>query len=217
MFHVKHTYFAGLKTLILSNTACLEPSFTLRREPARYALDLAPGSDRYDKLLALAIAPQILTKETRIVFLLYRERARWSYNKTIRAHQPHSTPSSIKPRRRLHLNARASNVSLHFEHTYRSHPYFCRQQILSRNQNRQVHKNAPHAFVGQPRKNHQNLDKHCLFVAVSRKTSPQIAHIDTSKPVGIAARSPTPNDKTYRAVQARVYRSPALQPPPVYI
>lgn len=64
MFHVKHTYFAGLKTLILSNTACLEPSFTLRREPARYALDLAPGSDRYDKLLALAIAPQILTKET---------------------------------------------------------------------------------------------------------------------------------------------------------
>lgn len=117
MFHVKHTCFAGLKTLILSNTACLEPSFTLRREPARYALDLAPGSDRYDKLLALAIAPQILTKETRIVFLLYRERARWSYNKTIRAHQPHSTPSSIKPRRRLHLNARASNVSYHFRHT----------------------------------------------------------------------------------------------------
>lgn len=116
MFHVKHTYFAGLKTLILSNTACLEPSFTLRRESARYALDLAPGSDRYDKLLALAIAPQILTKETRIVFLLYRERARWSYNKTIRAHQPHSTPSSIKPRRRLHLNARASNVSCHFRH-----------------------------------------------------------------------------------------------------
>ena len=217
MFHVKHTYFAGLKTLILSNTACLEPSFTLRREPARYALDLAPGSDRYDKLLALAIAPQILTKETRIVFLLYRERARWSYNKTIRAHQPHSTPSSIKPRRRLHLNARASNVSLHFEHTYLSTPYFCRQQILSRNQNRQVHKNAPRSFVGQPRKNHQNLDKHCLFVAVSRKTSPQIAHIDTSKPVGIAARSPTPNDKTYRAVQARVYRSPAIHPPPVYI
>lgn len=95
MFHVKHTCFAGLKTLILSNTACLEPSFTLRREPARYALDLAPGSGRYDKLLALAIAPQILTKETRIVFLLYRERARWSYSKTIRAHQPHSTPSSI--------------------------------------------------------------------------------------------------------------------------
>ena len=31
MFHVKHTYFAGLKTLILSNTACLEPSFTLQR------------------------------------------------------------------------------------------------------------------------------------------------------------------------------------------
>lgn len=117
MFHVKHTYFAGLKTLILSNTACLEPSFTLLREPARYALDLTPGSDRYDKLLALAIAPQILTKETRIVFRLYRERARWSYNKTIRAHQPHSTPSSIKPRRRLHLNARASNVSYRFRHT----------------------------------------------------------------------------------------------------
>lgn len=92
------------------------------------------------------------------------------------------------------------------------HPYFCRQLIHSRNQNRQVHKNAPHAFVGQPRKNHQNLDKHCLFVAVSRKTSPQIAHIDTSKPVGIAARSPTPNDKTYGAVPARVYRSPAIIP-----
>ena len=120
MFHVKHTYFAGLKTLILSNTACLEPSFTLRREPARSALDLAPDSDRHDKLLALAIAPQILTKETRIVFLLYRERARWSYNKTIRAHQPHSTPSSIKPRRRLHRNTRTPNVSLHFEHTYLS-------------------------------------------------------------------------------------------------
>lgn len=117
MFHVKRTYFAGLKTLILSNTACLEPSFTPRREPARYALDLAPGSGRYDKLLALAIAPQILTKETRIVFLLYRERVRWSYNKTMRAHQPHSTPSSIKPRRRLHLNARASNVSYSFKHT----------------------------------------------------------------------------------------------------
>ena len=85
MFHVKHTYFAVLKTLILSNTACLEPSFTLRREPARYALDLAPSSDRYDKLLALAIAPQTLTKETRMVFRLYREKARWSYNKTIHA------------------------------------------------------------------------------------------------------------------------------------
>ena len=117
MFHVKHTYFVGLKTLILSNTACLEPSFTLRREPARYALDLALGSDRYDKLLALAIAPQTLTKETRMVFLLYRERARWSYNKTIRAHQPHSTPSSIKPHRRLHRNTRASNVSYRFRHT----------------------------------------------------------------------------------------------------
>ena len=78
-------------------------------------------------------------------------------------------------------------------------------------------KTAPRSFVGQPRKNHQNLDKHCLFVAVSRKTSPQIAHIDTSKPVGIAARSPRPNNKTYRAVQARVYRSPAIHPPPVYI
>ena len=117
MFHVKHTYFAGLKTLILSNTACLEPSFTLRREPARYALDLAPGSDRYDKRLAIVIAPQILTKETQTVFRLYQERARWPYNKTIRAHQPRSTPSSIKPRRRLHLNARASNVSYHFRHT----------------------------------------------------------------------------------------------------
>ena len=66
----------------------------------------------------IAIAPQILAKETRIVFLLYRERARWSYNKTIRAHQPHSTPSSIKPRRRLYLNARASNVSYHFAATH---------------------------------------------------------------------------------------------------
>lgn len=120
MFHVKHTYFAGLKTLILSNTAYLEPSFTLRREPARYALDLAPGSDRYDKLLALAIAPQTLTKETRMAFRLYRERARWSYDKTIHAHQPHSTPSSIKPHRRLHRNTRTPNVSLHFEHTYLS-------------------------------------------------------------------------------------------------
>ena len=120
MFHVKHTYFAGLKTLILSNTACLEPSFTLRGEPARYALDLAPGSDRPDKLLALAIAPQIPIKETRIVFLLYRERVRWSYNKTIRAHQPRSTSSSIKPHRRLHRNTRTPNVSLHFERTYLS-------------------------------------------------------------------------------------------------
>lgn len=117
MFHVKHTYFAGLKTLILSNAACLEPSFTLRREPARYAPDLAPGPDRYDKLLTLAIAPQILTKETRIVFRLYRERARWSCNKTIHAHQPHSTPSSIKPHRRLHRNTRTPNVSYHFRHT----------------------------------------------------------------------------------------------------
>lgn len=83
MFHVKHTCFTGMKTLILSNTACLEPLFTLQREPARYALDLAPGSDRYDKILALAIAPQILTKETRIVFLLYRERARWPYKTTL--------------------------------------------------------------------------------------------------------------------------------------
>lgn len=128
-----------------------------------------------------------------------------------------STPSSIKPRRRLHLNTRAPNASHYFEHTFHSHPCFCRQLIHPRNQNRQFHENAPLAFVRQPRKNHQNLDKHCLFVAVSRKTSPQIAHIDTSKPVGIAARSPTPNDKTYRAVQARVYRSPAIHPPSVYI
>ena len=40
-----------------------------------------------------------------------------------------SIPSLIKSCRRLHLNARVSNVSHHFEHAYRSHPYFCRQQI----------------------------------------------------------------------------------------
>ena len=217
MFHVKHTYFAGLKTLILSNTACLEPSFTLQRAPARYALDLAPGSDRYDKLLALAIAPQILTKETRIVFLLYRERARWSYNKTIRAHQPHSTPSSIKPRRRLHLNARASNVSYHFRHTPQPPIFLPTTNTLPQSKPPSPQKTRRMLSSDSPAKNHQNLNKHCLFVAVSRKTSPQIAHIDTSKPVGIAARSPTPNDKTYRAVQARFYRSPAIHPPPVYI
>lgn len=216
MFHVKHTCFAGLKTLILSNTACLEPSFTLRREPARYALDLALGSDRYDKLPALAIAPQILTKETRIVFLLYRERARWSYNKTIRAHQPHSTPSSITPRRRLHLNARASNVSHHFRHTPQPPIFLPTTNTLPQSKPPCPQKRAA-CFCRTAPQNHQNLDKHCLFVAVSRKTSPQIAHVDTSKPVGIAARSPTPNDKTYRAVQARVYRSPAIHPPPVYI
>lgn len=151
-----------------------------------------------------------------MVFRLYRERARWSYNKTIRAHQPHSTPSSIKPRRRLHLSARASNVSYHFRHTPQPPIFLPTTNTLPQSKPPSP-QNAPHAFVGQPRKNHQNLDKHCLFVAVSRKTSPQIAHIDTSKPVGIAARSPTPNDKTYRAVQARVYRSPAIHPPPVYI
>ena len=160
MFHVKHTYFAGLKTLILSNTAYLEPLFTLRREPARYALDLAHGSDRYDKLLALAIAPQILTKETRIVFLLYRERARWSYNKTICAHRPHSTPLSIKPRRRLHLNARASKVSLHFEHTYLSTHISADNQYTPASKTADLTKTAPRSIVGQLLRSLKTLDKH---------------------------------------------------------
>ena len=105
-----------------------------------------------------------------------------------------SIPSSIKSRRRLHLNTRAPNVS---HHSYRSHPYFCRQQIHSRKQNRQAHENAPYAFIGQPRKNRQNLDKHCLFVAVSRKTSPYIAHNAAPTSVGIAARSPTINSQKH--------------------
>ena len=207
MFHVKHTYFTRLKTLILSNTTCLEPSFTLQREPAQICSRSCTGSDRYDKLLALAIAPQILTKETRS-----RAGSMVIQQDNTRELLSLSTPSSIKFCRRLHRNTRAPNVSYHFDHTYHSHPYFYRQQIHSRKQNRQVHENAPLAFVGQPRKNHQNLDKHCLFVAVSRKTSPQIAHIDTSKPVGIAARSPTPNDKTYRAVQTRAFHSLSIIP-----
>lgn len=116
MFHVKHIDFERSKTRLLRNMSCLQLFFAARNAgaPARPPLY---HSVPIGTTPTIASAPQILTKETRIIFLLYRERARWSYDKTIRAHQPHSTPSSIKPRRRLHLNARASNVSYHFRHT----------------------------------------------------------------------------------------------------
>ena len=149
MFHVKHTYFVGLKTLILSNTACLEPSFTLRRKPARYALDLALGSDRYDKLLALAIAPQILTKETRMVFLLYREQAR-SHTTRQYAQTSFSLNTFIDKASSETINATDARRTLRTH--IRNHPYFYRQQIPFRKQNRRSNENAPHAFVGQPRK-----------------------------------------------------------------
>ena len=132
-------------------------------------------------------------------------------------HQPRSTSSPIKPHRRLHRNTRTPNVSYRFRHTPQPPIFLPTTNTLPQSKPPSPQKRAACFRRTAPQKNHQNLDKHCLFVAVSRKTSPQIAHIDTSKPVGIAARSPTANDKTYRAVQARVYRSPAIHPPPVYI
>ena len=116
-------------------------------------------------------------------------------------HQPRSTSSSIKPHRRLHRNTRTPNVSYHFRHTPQP-PIFLPTTNTLPQSKPPVHKNAPHAFVGQPHKNHQNLDKHCLFVAVSRKTSPQIRRITAPKSIGFAA-PPSGCQKTRRIGQCK--------------
>lgn len=173
MFHVKHAYFAGLKTLILSNTACLEPSFALRSEPAQIcSRSCRPATIDTINSSPLQSPRKFSPRSPNSLSSLSRDSSMAIQQDNTRELLSRSIPSSIKSRRSLHLNARVSNVSHHFEHAYRGHPYFCRQQIHSRKQNRQAHENASHAFIGQPRKNRQNLDKHCLFVAVSRKTSP---------------------------------------------
>lgn len=160
MFHVKHTYFAGLKTLILSNTACLEPSFTLRREPARYALDLAPGSDRYDKPSPLRSPHKLSPRRLEWSSFFIESGLEVIQQDNMRELLSRSTPSSIKPRRRLHLNTRAPNASHYFEHTFHSHPCFCRQLIHPRNQNRRSNENRAALYCRAAPKIIKTLDKH---------------------------------------------------------
>lgn len=83
MFHVKHIDFEGSKAWLLRNMSCLQLFFAARNAgaPARLPLyrsvpisTTPPPCDR----------PANSHQGKRIVFLLYRERARWSYNKTMR-------------------------------------------------------------------------------------------------------------------------------------
>ena len=202
MFHVKHTYFAGLKTLILSNTACLEPSFTLRREPARYALDLAPGSDRYDKLLALAIAPQILTKETpnslsslsragSMIIQQDNTRPSTSLNTFIDKASPETTSQRTRVERLVPLQTHTAATHISADNKYSPAIKTAKSTKLAA-----CFRRTP------PQKNHQNLDKHWLFTAVSHKTSPQIGRIATPKPIGFAA-PPSGSQKTRRIGQCK--------------
>ena len=75
MFHVKHIDFERLKTRLLRNMSCLQLFFAARNAGAPARLPLY-HSVPIGTTPTVAIAPQTLTKETRMVFLLYREQAR---------------------------------------------------------------------------------------------------------------------------------------------
>ena len=84
MFHIKHIDFERSKTWLLRNMSCLQLFFAARNAGAPTRLP-PYRSVPIGTTPTIAIAPQTLTKETRMVFRLYREKARWSYNKTIHA------------------------------------------------------------------------------------------------------------------------------------
>lgn len=75
MFHVKHIDFERSKTVLLRNMSCLQLFFAARnagapaRLPPYHAVPIGTTP-------TIAITPQILTKEPRMVFPHYRERAR---------------------------------------------------------------------------------------------------------------------------------------------
>lgn len=75
MFHVKHIDFERSKTLVLRNMPCLRLFLVTQSAGAPTRLPLY-HSLSISTTPTIAIAPQIFAKETQIVFLLYRERAR---------------------------------------------------------------------------------------------------------------------------------------------
>ena len=75
MFHVKHIDFEHSKTRLLRNMPCLQLFLVTQSAGAPTRLPLY-HSVPIGTTPTIAIAPQIFAKETQIVFLLYRERAR---------------------------------------------------------------------------------------------------------------------------------------------
>ena len=211
MFHVKHIYFERSKTLVLRNMPCLRLLLVTRsagaptRLPLYRSLSIGTTSPRCNRPANFHQGDSnSLSSLSRAGSMVIRQ--------DIRAHQPHSTPSSIKPRRRLHLNTRASNVSYHFRHTPQP-PIFLPTTNTLPQSNRQVHKNAPHAFVGQPRKKTTktsiNIDFLPLFHIKHRLGSGVLPSLS---PSALPPSIQLSKDKAYRAVQTRALHSLAIIP-----
>ena len=131
--------------------SCLQLFFAARNAGAPARLPLY-HSVPISTTPTIAIAPQIFTKETRIVFLLYREQAR-----------SHTTRQYARTSISLNTFIDKASSETTSQHTHAErlaplrthipqHPYFCRQQILSRNQNRQVHKTRRMLLSDSPAK-----------------------------------------------------------------
>lgn len=151
MFHVKHIDFERSKTVLLHNMPCLQLFFVTRstgattRFPPYHAVPIGTTP-------TIAIAPQTLTKEPRMVFPNYRERAR--------SHTARRYACTCISLNTFIGKASSENTSQHtrgerlapFRTHIRNHPYFYRQHIPFRKQNRQVHENAPYALPDSPAK-----------------------------------------------------------------